>query len=1158
MNQSLYEEEEGWWLWHSDEPTSCSNSISVTNLSVQSVQKNKYKIWHTWSGRDARGIDSNRRQKQRTRAAKGSPLPSQGSTMNTSKSHKGAARPPRPKPSKKTGSAPPKNTGSTPPEGAARPPRPKPSKSWPAVGQRERVERDGRWLTGDVAFLSPLRDTCTVAYADGTEEAFVRVARLRPVAAREGFAVLAKAAPAPAGSAKTQAPPQQLRAAPPAPAPPKAVPGKASQPRASPAKAPSKASPLQNKAPAASKPANAKAPVTVPTEEQPAWARRGATGQVDCGHDWYDCTLVTLEKSGSWRVRHDDGAFENGVALKRLRGRAWFAAGSRARVAYQDRWHDCKVLAVSRDGTTCTVRYEDNGYAEEGVPVATRLRELRYADPVAPVPLPEPFKAVPAPKPVSLCSSDHDSPAADEAPPRKRPPGKALRARIPVDPAKIGMVIGKGGETIRGLIEEFGLKNANVDDAGAVLITGSDRDRMDACAAKIAEMTADRPPRVSGARRRAAPKAGPAPSPPKAKAAPVPARRPAAPAPVQDVPKPRKKGGVPPPPPAFVVAPRKTKPDIDLTGDDDTPRKAAPVPKTKQKPAAPHPPAGRTATLKPSQPEPTKPKPTKAGKATPVAAAASKEKRVPVPKVAKAPPTRAPAVAAAKDKVAPKPRPAPKAPKPKREPAAAAAPPPKKQAGKAAAAPKAPKGKPKAAATAPTPAPKPSPAKKAVAAAPATKARPAPSPPKAKAAPAPTKPSTEPKQTRESPNKASPPTPPKPAPLPTPTPAAPAPTRPSPDKPAAPPPKAAATPPRPRKPSFFPKPDAVAAPSAPTTPAADGELRWRESGTPRTESDGLVWPETPTPEPRPETQTTPKATAPTPERALAAPPTPPKPETAAPTPSSEPVVQQEAPPKLEPAAPPPPRPEPVAEKPPKAAAPTPERAPATPQTPPKPEPTVPPPTPAVPQETPPPTAEPPKTPPATPDARPAPAVPATLTPNQSRPHAHALETLKQAARGPDLEPLPSRRRLGPGSRLTPRRKASVDEPVVAPPALAMAPPAPVVRGALGRKVERFATASPPATPAPRPTAPNATTPVLLHYRRGADVTSNEMDLTEKWLGKPVAALKAAFAKRMSLDDTKLTATRADGTAISEALPIRDIIDGVDGSANVVFELRGDE
>ena len=107
-------------------------------------------------------------------------------------------------------------------------------------------------------------------------------------------------------------------------------------------------------------------------------------------------------------------------------------------------------------------------------------------------------------------------------------------------------------------------------------------------------------------------------------------------------------------------------------------------------------------------------------------------------------------------------------------------------------------------------------------------------------------------------------------------------------------------------------------------------------------------------------------------------------------------------------------------------------------------------------------------------------------------------------------------------------------------------------------MQKFETGPPPATPAPQPTSPSSTTPVLLHYKSGADVTSNEMDLTDKWLGKPVAALKAAFAKRMSLDVDGLSTKRADGTTISEALPIRDIIDGVEGSANVVFELKASE
>lgn len=58
-----------------------------------------------------------------------------------------------------------------------------------------------------------------------------------------------------------------------------------------------------------------------------------------------------------------------------------------------------------------------------------------------------------------------------------------------VEPGKIGKIIGKGGETIRGLIADFELANVNVDDTGLVMITGSEPDKMDACAAKIVELT---------------------------------------------------------------------------------------------------------------------------------------------------------------------------------------------------------------------------------------------------------------------------------------------------------------------------------------------------------------------------------------------------------------------------------------------------------------------------------------------------------------------------------------------------------------------------------------------------------------------------------------------------------------------------------------------
>jgi polyribonucleotide nucleotidyltransferase len=71
-------------------------------------------------------------------------------------------------------------------------------------------------------------------------------------------------------------------------------------------------------------------------------------------------------------------------------------------------------------------------------------------------------------------------------------PGRSSSAQktkmLQVDPADIGKIIGKGGETVRGLIADHGLANVDVDDDGCVTITGSDEAQVDACAARIAEL----------------------------------------------------------------------------------------------------------------------------------------------------------------------------------------------------------------------------------------------------------------------------------------------------------------------------------------------------------------------------------------------------------------------------------------------------------------------------------------------------------------------------------------------------------------------------------------------------------------------------------------------------------------------------------------------
>ena len=62
---------------------------------------------------------------------------------------------------------------------------------------------------------------------------------------------------------------------------------------------------------------------------------------------------------------------------------------------------------------------------------------------------------------------------------------------LQVDPADIGKIIGKGGETVRGLVADFRLANVIADDEGVVTITGGDETQVDACAARIAELVVD-------------------------------------------------------------------------------------------------------------------------------------------------------------------------------------------------------------------------------------------------------------------------------------------------------------------------------------------------------------------------------------------------------------------------------------------------------------------------------------------------------------------------------------------------------------------------------------------------------------------------------------------------------------------------------------------
>jgi polyribonucleotide nucleotidyltransferase len=61
-------------------------------------------------------------------------------------------------------------------------------------------------------------------------------------------------------------------------------------------------------------------------------------------------------------------------------------------------------------------------------------------------------------------------------------------SKIKIDPDKIGLLIGKGGETIRGLCTEFD-SQIDVDDTGQVLIYSANGELADALVNRISQMT---------------------------------------------------------------------------------------------------------------------------------------------------------------------------------------------------------------------------------------------------------------------------------------------------------------------------------------------------------------------------------------------------------------------------------------------------------------------------------------------------------------------------------------------------------------------------------------------------------------------------------------------------------------------------------------------
>src|SRR3712207_4226677 len=73
--------------------------------------------------------------------------------------------------------------------------------------------------------------------------------------------------------------------------------------------------------------------------------------------------------------------------------------------------------------------------------------------------------------------------------PRQELPGHAPRiSSVQIDPEKIGMVIGKGGETVRGLEADYDVQ-VDIEDTGTILVYATEGEKADAAISAISALT---------------------------------------------------------------------------------------------------------------------------------------------------------------------------------------------------------------------------------------------------------------------------------------------------------------------------------------------------------------------------------------------------------------------------------------------------------------------------------------------------------------------------------------------------------------------------------------------------------------------------------------------------------------------------------------------
>lgn len=115
----------------------------------------------------------------------------------------------------------------------------------------------------------------------------------------------------------------------------------------------------------------------------PADVKKGSRLQVQYENVWYDAEILAVSEDGSTcSARYDEGGDEEEGIDVNSRVRPIpppmpLKKGEKVEVWHENVWYDCEILAVSKDGETCTAKYEEGGDEEEEINVRDRVRAPR-------------------------------------------------------------------------------------------------------------------------------------------------------------------------------------------------------------------------------------------------------------------------------------------------------------------------------------------------------------------------------------------------------------------------------------------------------------------------------------------------------------------------------------------------------------------------------------------------------------------------------------------------------------------------------------------------------------------------------------------------------------------------------------------------------------